>query len=92
MNIGRQILDKLCESAIIRPPPSMDAWADWLIAGDMLGTLYQGIAVLEAHLDIIAPRCPISSSSTSSIHQWVGLDSLLYVSCLFLQFSNNVKI
>jgi hypothetical protein len=34
------ILGKLGESPIIRPQPSMDAWADWLIAGDMLGTLH----------------------------------------------------
>lgn len=77
VDIGRGILGKLGESPIIRPRPSMDAWADWLIAGDMLGTLHQGIAILEAHLDILAPRCPIPSDSTSKTRQWVGLDGLI---------------
>jgi hypothetical protein len=77
VHIGRGILGKLGESPIIRPQPSMDAWADWLIAGDMLGTLHQGIAILEAHLDILAPRCPIPSDSTSKTRQWVGLDDLI---------------
>jgi hypothetical protein len=77
VDIGRGILGKLGESPIIRPQSSMDAWADWLIAGDMLGTLHQGIAILEAHLDILAPRCPIPSDSTSKTRQWVGLDGLI---------------
>lgn len=77
VDIGRGILEKLCESPIIRPQPSMDAWADWLIAGDMLGTLHQGIAILEAHLDILAPRCPIQSDLTSKTRQWVGFDGLV---------------
>lgn len=77
VDIGRGILAKLGESPIIRPQSSMDAWADWLIAGDMLGTLHQGIAILEAHLDILAPRCPIPSDSTSKMRQWVGLDGLI---------------
>jgi hypothetical protein len=77
VNIGRGILGKLGESPIICPQPSMDAWADWLIAGDMLGTFYQGIAILEAHLDILALRCPIPSDSTSKTRQWVGLDGLI---------------
>jgi hypothetical protein len=77
VNIGWGILGKLGESPIIRPQPSMDTWADWLIAGNMLGTLHQGIAILEAHLDILAPRCPIPSDSTSKMRQWVGLDGLI---------------
>ena len=77
VNIGKQILGELSKSPIIRPQQSTDAWADWLIAGDLLGTLHQGIAILEAHLDIIAPHCPIPSDSTSSVRQWAGFASLL---------------
>jgi hypothetical protein len=77
MDIGRQILGELYKSPIIRPPASTDAWADWLIAGDMLGTLHQGIAVLGAYLDILAPQCPIPSNSTSGVRQWEGISSLL---------------
>ena len=77
VNIGWGILGKPGESPIICPQPSMDAWVDWLIAGDMLGTLHQGIAILEAHLDILAPHCPIPSDSTSKTRQWVGLDGLI---------------
>jgi hypothetical protein len=77
INIGRQILGELSKSPIIRPQASADAWADWLIAGDLLGTLHQGIAILEAHLDIIAPHCPIPSDSTSGVRQWTGFLSLL---------------
>jgi hypothetical protein len=39
INIGRGILHELCSSLIIRPPPSHEGWADFLIAGDMLETL-----------------------------------------------------
>ena len=78
VDIGRGILEKLCESPIICPQPSMDAWTDWLIARDMLGTLHQGIAILEAHLDISAPRCPIQSDLTLKTRQWVGFDSLIW--------------
>jgi hypothetical protein len=77
IDIGQGILYRLRGFPIIRPQASTDAWGDWLIAGDMLGTLYQGISVLEAHLDILAPRCPISSDSTSKVRQWVGLDAFL---------------
>jgi hypothetical protein len=77
VNIGRQILEELSKLPIIHPQASTDAWADWLIAEDLLGTLHQGIAILEAHLDIIAPHCPILSDSTSGIRQWAGFASLL---------------
>jgi len=77
VDIGQGILYRLRESPVIRPQPSTDAWGDWLIAGDMLGTLYQGISILEAHLDILAPRCPISTDSTSKVRQWVGMDALV---------------
>jgi hypothetical protein len=77
INVGRQILSELYKSPVIRPPESTDAWADWLIAGDMLRTLHQGVAILETHLDILAPQCPIPSDSTSGVRQWVGVLSLL---------------
>jgi hypothetical protein len=77
VNIGRRILGELNSSPIIRPPVSSDAWADWLLAGDMLGILHQGIAVLQAHLDILAPRCPVLSDSMSSIRQCAGFESSL---------------
>ena len=77
VSIGRRILGEFSKSPIIHPQVSTDAWADWLIAGDMLSTLHQGIAILEAHLDIIAPHCPIPSDSTSGIRQWAGFASLL---------------
>jgi len=76
VNIGRQILEELCESPIIRPQALAEAWADWLIVGDMLGMLHQGITILEA------PRhsgsaFPILSDSTSGVRQWAGFSSLL---------------
>ena len=77
INNGRWILSELYKSPAIRPQASTDAWADWLIAGDMLGTLHQGIAILETHLDILAPRCPVPSDATSSSRQWVGFANLL---------------
>jgi len=77
VNIGRQILEELCESPIIRPQASAEAWGDWLLVGDMLGMLHQGIAILEAHLDILAPLSPIPSDSTSGVRQWAGFSSLL---------------
>jgi hypothetical protein len=77
IDIGRGILAELHRSPVIRPPATSDAWADWLIAGDMLGTLYQGIAILETHLDILAPHCPAMSDSTSNVRKWVGFSSLL---------------
>jgi hypothetical protein len=77
VDIGWGILGKLGESPIICPQPSMDAWLDWLIAGDMLGTLHQGIVILEVYLDILAPCCPIPSDSTSKMRRWVGLESLI---------------
>jgi hypothetical protein len=77
VDTGRQILGELNASPVIRPQASTDAWADWLFAGDMLGMLHQGIAVLETHLDILAPQHPAPSDSTSTIRQWVGFESLL---------------
>ena len=77
INIGRRILEELSKSPIIHPQASTDAWADWLIAGNLLGTLHRGIAILKAHLDIIATHCPIPSDSTSGIRQWAGFASLL---------------
>ena len=77
VDIEQGILYRLCESSIIHPQPSTDAWGDWLIVGDMLGTLYQGITILEAHLDILAPHCPISTDLTSKVRQWVEMDALL---------------
>jgi hypothetical protein len=77
ISIGRQILEELSKSPIIHPQVSTDAWGDWLIAGYMLSTLHQGIAILKAHLDIIASHCPIPSDFTSGIRQWAGFVSLL---------------
>jgi hypothetical protein len=73
IDLGRSILKKLRESPVISPPPSHEAWGDFLTAGDLLETLYHGIAILEVRLDIFAPRGPLSSPGESSIRKWKGL-------------------
>jgi hypothetical protein len=70
---GRAILKELVGSPIVCPPLSHEGYADWLVAGQVLSTLYEGIAVLEVRLDIFAPRCA-ESESTSGIRKWRGLD------------------
>jgi len=36
VDMGTQILGELSASPVIRPQSSTDAWADWLLAGDLL--------------------------------------------------------
>jgi hypothetical protein len=71
--IGRSILRKLRGSPIVSPPPSHEAWGDFLAAGDLMETLYRGIAILEVRLDIFAPRGPLASPADSGIRRWKGL-------------------
>jgi hypothetical protein len=73
MNTGRLILKKLRESPIVSPPPSHEAWGDFLGAGDLMETLYRGIAILEVRLDIFAPCGPSPLEGESSIRKWRGL-------------------
>ena len=73
VSIGRSILNRLRESPVICPPPSHEAWGDFLGAGDLMEILYRGIAILKARLDIFAPRGPSSSQGESGIRKWKGL-------------------
>jgi hypothetical protein len=68
---GRDILKRLRESPVVSPPPSHEAWGDFLAAGDLMETLYRGIAILEARLDIFAPRGPLASGRESNVRKWV---------------------
>lgn len=70
---GRSILKRLRESPIVSPPPLHEAWGDFLGAGDLMETLYRGIAILEVRLDIFAPRGPSPLEGESSIRKWQGL-------------------
>lgn len=71
---GRQIIQALMESGACCPPGSdEEAYADWIVAGNLLSTLHEGVAVLEVRLDIFAPQSP-DSSTVSGIRQWRGLD------------------
>jgi hypothetical protein len=73
VDTGRLILKRLRESPVISPPPSHEAWGDFLGAGDLMETLYRGIAILEVRLDIFAPRGPSPLEGESSIRKWRGL-------------------
>jgi hypothetical protein len=73
VNFGRLILRQLRESPVVSPPPSHEAWGDFLAAGDLMETLYRGIAILEVRLDIFAPRGPSSIQGESGIRKWKGL-------------------
>lgn len=37
---GKAILSELRKSLVVRPPPSHEAWGDYLLAGDLMDTLY----------------------------------------------------
>jgi hypothetical protein len=60
MNNGRLILRKLRASPVVSPLPSHEAWGDFIAAGDLMETLYRGIAILKVRLDIFAPCGPMS--------------------------------
>lgn len=70
---GRLIIHTLRASPVVRPPPSHEAWGDFLAAGDMLEILYRGVSMLEVRLDILAPQGPVSSSGDSNIRRWKSL-------------------
>lgn len=55
-DVGRRMLARLTRSSIIQPPKTHAAWADFLLVSDLLTVLHRGVAVLEARLDICAPR------------------------------------
>lgn len=65
----RAILRQLRSSPVIRPPPSHEAWGDYLAAGDMLEMLYRGVLILEVRMDILAPRGQIPADGDLSIRQ-----------------------
>jgi hypothetical protein len=73
VNNGKAILRELRNSGVVRPPPSHEAWGDYLVAGDLMETLYRGILTLELRLDIVAPCGPHPSDGESSIRRWKGL-------------------
>ena len=45
---------------------------DRLMVGDMQEMLHHGLAILEAHLSLVAPSGPLPSNSLSKIHTYEG--------------------
>lgn len=70
VEVGKAILSGLIKSPVVQPPPSHEAWGDFLLVGDMLTTLYQGIAVLEVRLEIHAPEGIFPSELHSNVRRW----------------------
>ena len=72
VNIGRRVLGELNAAQV----SFNSAWADWLLAADMLGMLHRGIAILETHVDIWA-SFPVPSSPMSGIRQLPDVENFL---------------
>ena len=64
---GKEILAELGRTSLFRMEKG-----DRLIAGDMQETLHHGVAILEAHLSLAAPSCPLPSNSLSQIRAYEG--------------------
>ena len=64
---GKEILAELGRTSLFRMEKG-----DRLIAGDMQETLHRGVAILEAHLSLAAPSCPLPSNSLSQIRAYEG--------------------
>ena len=54
---GKEILAELGRTSLFRMEKG-----DRLIAGDMQETLHCGVVILEAHLSLAAPSCPLPSN------------------------------
>lgn len=77
IEVGRELLVRLMDSSIIRPPETHKAWADFLLANDLLAVLHRGVAVLEARLDICAPSGARQSKYTSTTRMHEGFEGMM---------------
>lgn len=75
--VGREMLVRLTESSIVRPPATHEAWADFLLVNDLLAIVHRGIAVLEARLDICAPVGAQPSPFHSSMRRHEGFEGMI---------------
>lgn len=74
---GKAILAEFMNSSVIEPPANHSVRGDFLLAGDLLGILHRGIAILEARLDIVAPAGPLPSQQHSDIRRHMEFEHMM---------------
>lgn len=74
---GRGLLKRLRRTPQTLGPLSLETWGGFIAIGDLMDTLYSGVHLLEARLDILSPRAPWAAEGDSGFRRYSNfLDNL----------------